>query len=156
MQNSVDRFRTVRGVLFKWILICLGLAVFIGTSLAIVFTPLLGTWVVQWFTHDVHFRRMQIAAAPDRKQCPDAVSPILVEIKNGSSRTVVQSSFYLNAVRPGRSFDASNGGEWTGRAIPPGETLKICAPAVLIEDGTGEDPQGFVWSAGLSWVRFAD
>jgi hypothetical protein len=142
--------------LFKWALICAGLAVFIGTPLAIVFTPLLSTWVVQWFTYDLHFKRVQITATHDRKQCSDAASPIVVAIKNGSSRTALESSFYLNAVRPGRSFDVSNGGEWTGRPIPPGETLKICAPAVLIKDAAGENPQDFVWSAGLSWVRFAD
>ena len=156
MQNFDDRFRRARGVFFKWTLIALGSAAFIGIPLAVVFTPLLGTWAVQWFTYDMHFRLIQIAATADRKECPDAASPILVEISNGSSRTVVETSFYLNARRSGRSFDASNGGEWTGRVIPPGGTLKICAPAVLIEDATGHDPQGFVWSAGLSWVRFGD
>ena len=156
MQDLVKRFRRVWGVVSKWVLICLGLLVFIGTLLAIVFTPLLATWVVQWSTYDVHFRRIQITATPDRKGCPALDRPILVEIRNGSSRAVVEASFYLNAKRPGQSFDASNGGEWTGGVIPPGDALKVCAPAVLVEDSAGEDPQGFVWSAGLSWVRFGN
>jgi len=141
---------------FKWLLIGLGTAGFIGTPLAILFTPVLGFRAAQWFRYDRHFQRIQITAMPDRKQCPDDAGPILVEIKNGSSRTLVEASFYLNAARPQHSFDVSNGGQWSEDIIPPGETRKTCAPAVLIGDATAEDPRALLWRAGLSWVRFAD
>jgi hypothetical protein len=141
---------------FKWLLIGLGIAGFLGTPLAILFTPVLGPWAVQWFTYDRHFKRIQITAIADRNQCAEGAGPILVEITNGSSRTVAESSFYLDAMRPGHSFDVSNGGQWSGYIVPPGATLKICAPAVLIGDAAAADPRALLWRAGLSWVRFAD
>jgi hypothetical protein len=151
--NFYSLLRRNRGLLFKGTLIGVGVALCTAIALAVSFAPLLGFWATQWFTYDRHFQSIRISATPRGKECPDAAKPILVEITNGSSRTVVESSFWLNATRPGSSFDVSNGGEWNGDIIAAGETLRTCAPAALIEDATGEDPQRFSWSAGLSWVR---
>ena len=156
MRRLVGQFRGIARPLLKWTLVGLGFAVLIGVAVAVVFAPLLGSWVGHWFTYDRHFERIQITASPDRKQCPDRARPILVEVTNGSSRPVVEWSFYLDAQRPGLGVDASNGGQWSGSVVPPATTLKMCAAAVLIDDAAGQEPQAFVWRAGLSWVRFSD
>jgi hypothetical protein len=135
----------------------LALAAAVAASLAVVAPALLGPWLTQWFTYDRHFKLIQIDAAPDGRQCSDAAKPIMVRVKNGSSRTVAELSFYLNAHRPsGYGPDVSNGGVWNGDAIAPETTVKFCTPAVLIEDAAGEDPRDFSWTARLSWVRFSD
>jgi hypothetical protein len=154
--NFARKFWRNRSMLFKWAVKALGLALFVSSPVAIMFATLWSLSAARWFTYDRHFGRIHVTATPDQKQCPDAATPILVEVRNGSSRTVVESSFWLNATRPGSSFDKSNGGEWNGSIIPPGATLKICTPAVLLGNPSGENPQSFVWSAGLSWVRFEE
>jgi hypothetical protein len=132
------------------------LAAAVATTLAVVAPALLGPWLTQWFTHDRHFKLIQIDATPDGRPCSDARS-IMVQVKNGSSKTVAEFSFYLNAHRPpGQGLDVSNGGAWNGDAIAPETTLKFCTPAVLIEDAAGEDPRDFFWTARLAWVRFGD
>jgi hypothetical protein len=146
----------MRRLLLRWTLIGLGFAAFIGVSLAVVFSPALSLWAVQWFTYDRHFQLIRITATPDQKRCPNEPRRIFVQIRNGSSRRVVESSFYLNAYRAGRAVDLSNGGEWSADSIQPGGMLGICAPAVLLADAVGEDPKTFLWSAGLSWVRFGN
>jgi hypothetical protein len=153
---SLKQFWRNSGMLFKGTVKALVLALFVSSPVVIMFATLWGLSAARWFTYDRHFGRIHVTAAPDRKQCADADKPILVEIKNGSSRTVVESSFWLNATRPESSFDLSNGGEWNRNLIPSGATLKICTPAVLIGNHAGEDHQSFLWNAGLSWVRFEE
>jgi hypothetical protein len=140
----------------RWRLPILALAAAVAASLAVVAPALLGPWSTQWFTYDRHFKLIQIDAGPDDKQCSDAARPIRVQVTNGSSKTVAELSFYLNAHRAGQDLDVSNGGVWKGDAIAPEATLKFCTPAVLIEDAAGDDPRHFFWTARLSWVRFAD
>ena len=154
MSTFVDWFRRSR--LMKRIVIALGLTMIVGISVSVIFAPVMAGWLIQWFTYDRHFRNVQITATPDRKQCPDTAKPILVEIRNGASRTVVETAFWVNATRPGSSADVSNSGQWTFDTISSGKTLNTCTPAALIGDAADEDPQNFRWSAGLSFVRFVD
>jgi hypothetical protein len=140
----------------KWTVIAFSLTIIVGISVGVIFAPVMAGWFIQWFTYDRHFRNVQISATPDRNQCPDTAKPILIEIRNGSSRAVAETAFWVNATRPGSSFDVSNSGQWTSDTILSGKTFKTCTPAALIGDATDEDPQNFRWSAGLSSVRFED
>jgi hypothetical protein len=157
LASFADQFRRTSGPLLKWTIIAVvGFTVLFGTAVVTMYASLWSFSAAQWFTYEQHFRHVHITATPDRKQCPDAGKPISVEIKNRSSKTVVEWWFWLNATRPGSSFDVSNGGEWKRGIIPPGETLKACASADLIEDATRDDPRSLLWSAGLSAVRFEE
>ena len=156
MANFRDQFREVLEHWRRWHLPALVLGGAIAASLAVILPPLFGPWLTHWWAYRRHFARMEIDAAFDPGQCSAPGRPILIQVKNASTKTVVELSFYVNASRRGEARDVSNGGEWNGNGILSGGTLKICTPAVLIGEAAGEDPRNFVWQARLSWVRFSD
>jgi hypothetical protein len=55
-----------------------------------------------WYTHDRYLKKIQVAAAFDKNAC-SAEFPLLLQIENGSSKTVTSVNIYLEVTNEGRS-----------------------------------------------------
>ena len=121
MTDTVETFRQITRLIFKWILITIGVLV----GLAIVTVG--AVYSYNWYTYDRHVQNVQLLITTDKKECPDDKYPIHILIGNTSGRTVERVTFSLSARETGRSSDLTEYNSYEdGHISPPNQGYGAC------------------------------
>ncbi|MCX7310323.1 MAG: hypothetical protein NTV56_01000 [Alphaproteobacteria bacterium] len=148
MEDAVDAFRSIVGLMLKWIVYAILAVVLLGVAIA-------GTvYGYNWYTHDRHVALTSIKLSTDKKDCPDKDYPIQFELFNGSTKPISRIDFYLGARFPTRSSDITNYRKYdTDTIVPPGKRLTGCLALPTFKE-TVADPRSLVWTTNSITYTF--
>lgn len=148
--SAVDEFQRLAKLLGKWVLI----AVAILVAFTVIITASLGGH--SWLTYGRHAARVTATVKIDPTKKCTAANPLMIEIFNGSTKTVEHTIIDLSAKRPGRSTDIGDITDSNDFVILPGRTLAACTVPNVLGAEPGEDLRRFEWGIRSLSVRFAD
>jgi len=150
MTDSVEAFRQISRLIFKWIFIVAGVLVGLVLLLVAAF------YSYNWYTNDRHVQNVQFLITADRKECPDDKYPIHIIIGNGSGRTLQHVTFSLSARQPRRSSDLAEYNSYEDdHIIPPQQGYGGCLIAPKLKEPVA-DTRTLEWSIKFKTLDFRD
>jgi hypothetical protein len=150
MSQAVEAFRQITWLIFKWLLIAVGVLI----ALALLLGG--GVWGFNWYTHDRHVEQVQLIISTDQKDCKDDRFPIHIIVGNASGRTVEKISFALSARRSGRSSDLAKYSSYEDdHLIEPGKGYGMCWSTPELTELVA-DPRQLEWSIKYKSIYFKE
>jgi hypothetical protein len=152
MANTVETFRDISLLIFKWLLFALLGIVALG----------LAVWGVlyayQYLTYDRYAAKVEITVGVSRDPkhiCADSPNyPLFIGIINNSSKALDKVSFSLKATRKGHSTNLADYETYTDDKIrKPGEGWGNCWRAPL-KANVKDDPRDLEWSVDYARMTF--
>lgn len=149
MTQTVETFRGISLLIFKWLLYAILGLVALGAVIAGI------TYGYNYVTYDRQASNVTIAVHPLRLRCTDDSFPLWVTIRNGSSKALERVGFRLEARRRGYSSNLATSNTYYSDKFPePGRTYGSCWSAPL-KSATKDDPHDLEWTIGTSSITFA-
>jgi hypothetical protein len=149
MTDTVQAFRAISWIIFKWLLIALaGLVALLAIGIGIYFGH-------AWYTYDRHAALVEPVVRIDGELCKTGAYPLFIAFNNKSSKTIDRVSFHIIAKVPGYSSNISDYRTISSdRIIKPSQGLGTCySLPKLSEDAL---PSTLNWSLGSVTYTFAD
>ena len=149
MNNTVQTFRAISGLIFKWLLIA------IATLVAVIAIAYGVYQANHWFTYDRHVSKIKITVNADKELCKEDDYPIFVAFENNSTRTINEISFSLVGRVKGRSSGITNAYLSSDSIVKPGEEFRLCWSAAKLTKQIS-NPRSLEWSVYGVFYTFAE
>lgn len=149
MADPVETFRRFILLILKWIAICVAFLICLAAVAGGAY------YCYHYFTYLRHAEAVEIKVVTG--VCTDPKYPLLVAIKNGSTRKIESVRFTLEARHKGYSSNIAYWDSYTDDRIrnPSNETSGTCWKAPLRSD-TADDPKNLDWSISSVTYTFGD
>ena len=150
MDDVVDKFRRIVGLVFKWI--------FLTIIILVALTALIAAAVYSynWYTYSRHAAKIEISISTEKKDCDDDRFPIQVLVGNASGKVLERVDFRLAARVKGRSTNIARYHNYTDdHIIQPKKGYSLCWAVPPLEESVS-DPRRLEWSIADKTFRFQD